>query len=112
MARRVPDKTLEIQSKDQGRLSPDLVAVAEPFATGRAKKITFGYSLDRKKKALVLDAAPTEGTRLNFWRTGSQKACGLIALKSVLMDLGFEPGKLRGKMFDAKIDGTKIEIHF
>lgn len=114
MARKVPDKSLEIQSNACGRLSPDLVAVGDPYRVKIDGKLrtTFGFTVDKKAKLLTLEASPTNGTRLRLWRTGSQKSSGLIGLKSALKDLGLDPDKLRGESFAAKIEGTKIEVQF
>lgn len=114
MARKVADKTLQIQSKGCGRLSPDIAALAEPFAfkVKGKKKYSFGWEADLKKKKLTLDAAPTTGDRLRFWRSGGQKSSGIIPLISVLTGFGLDPDALFGHTYPAKINGTKIEIQF
>jgi len=115
MARKVADSTVEIQSKGVGRLAPDLAAVGEKYASvvvDGEKKITFGYKVDVKNKKLILDAAPSTGSRLNFWRAGTQKYSGLVSMQGAMKALGINWEDKVGAMLEAKIKGTKIEIQF
>lgn len=99
----IPSRSVQIQSKGSGRLSPDLMEVGKSFT----------FRVDKKRKRLILDSKENgSGDRLRVWRCGPNAKSGLISLGTALRYLGLDAVKLRGQSFDAKVVGEKIEIQF
>jgi hypothetical protein len=86
-------------------LSPDLRNYADEYA----------YTVDQKRRRLTLDGRTNlvGGNRLKVWSANRDKSkSGMISLVSVIRELGLEPERLDGKVFNVSVDGQCLEVQF
>jgi hypothetical protein len=102
---KIEPRTMEIQTKGSGRLSPDLAKLADSFA----------WEVDVEKKKLKLNGygAKDSPDRLRVWGCNARSRSGWIGLNHILKKkLGLDPEELRGSVYEVKVDGKRLEIQF